>query len=58
MKRLNWHMTQGVAQFDETVEDAVIGSFIQLVIKLNETRFTPVFRQLYDWAFGQGQLPS
>ncbi|KAH8833345.1 armadillo-type protein [Flagelloscypha sp. PMI_526] len=32
-------------------ENALIGSFIELVVKLNDTAFRPLFRKLYDWAF-------
>lgn len=42
-------------QFTVEAEDAIISAFIQLVIKLNEVAFTPVFRQLYDWAFSEGR---
>ncbi|KAI0311668.1 hypothetical protein OF83DRAFT_1068421 [Amylostereum chailletii] len=33
------------------VEQAVIGAFLELVTKLNETAFRPLFRKLFDWAF-------
>jgi len=33
------------------VESVVIASYIELVTKLNETAFRPLFRKLYDWAF-------
>ncbi|KZV82033.1 hypothetical protein EXIGLDRAFT_357306 [Exidia glandulosa HHB12029] len=46
------------AEFSQGAEDSVIAAFLQLVIKLNEVAFTPVFRQLYDWAFGNGDLTA
>ncbi|KAH9837712.1 armadillo-type protein [Rhodofomes roseus] len=33
------------------IEHAVITSFLELVVKLNETAFRPLFRKLSDWAF-------
>lgn len=32
-------------------EPHVISAFLELVVKLNETAFRPLFRRLYDWAF-------
>ena len=32
-------------------ETVAISSFVEIVIKLNESSFKPVFRRLYDWAF-------
>ncbi|KAI0031465.1 hypothetical protein K488DRAFT_52013 [Vararia minispora EC-137] len=34
------------------VENTVIAAFVELVTKLNETVFRPLFRRLFDWAFG------
>ena len=34
----------------ETIEESAIGSFLELVTKLNETTFKPLFVRLYDWA--------
>jgi U3 small nucleolar RNA-associated protein 10 len=33
------------------VEASIISAFRELVVKLNETAFRPLFRRLYDWAF-------
>lgn len=33
------------------VEAKTIGAFIELVTKLNESAFKPLFRRLFDWAF-------
>ncbi|KAI0295094.1 armadillo-type protein [Multifurca ochricompacta] len=33
------------------VESAVITAFVELVTKLNDTAFRPLFRKLFDWAF-------
>lgn len=33
------------------VETSIISAFRELVVKLNETAFRPLFRRLYDWAF-------
>lgn len=33
------------------VEHETISAFLELVVKLNETTFKPLFRKLYDWAF-------
>ena len=33
------------------VESAVVAAFIELVTKLNDTAFRPLFRKLFDWAF-------
>lgn len=35
------------------VEHETISAFLELVVKLNETTFKPLFRKLYDWAFTQ-----
>jgi U3 small nucleolar RNA-associated protein 10 len=32
-------------------EPYIISAFLELVVKLNETAFKPLFRRLYDWAF-------
>ena len=32
-------------------ETRVISAFKELVVKLNEAAFRPLFRRLYDWAF-------
>lgn len=32
------------------VEDSAIGSFLELVTKLNEATFRPLFVRVYDWA--------
>lgn len=42
-----------VAEFSLEAEDMIIQAFLQLVIKLNEISFTPVFRQFYDWAYSE-----
>ncbi|KND01979.1 uncharacterized protein SPPG_02486, partial [Spizellomyces punctatus DAOM BR117] len=34
----------------EAVENSIISSFLQLVMKLNETLFKPLFLKLVDWA--------
>jgi hypothetical protein len=35
-------------------------AFLELVVKLNETTFKPLFRRLFDWAFtlDSGMVPS
>ena len=33
------------------MESSLIAAFRELVVKLNETAFRPLFRRLYDWAF-------
>lgn len=33
------------------VETAVIGAFMEIVTKLNEASFKPLFRRMFDWAF-------
>ncbi|KAI0651200.1 hypothetical protein C8Q79DRAFT_1004507 [Trametes meyenii] len=37
------------------MESAIINAFTEVVVKLNETAFRPIFRKLYDWAFTQSQ---
>jgi U3 small nucleolar RNA-associated protein 10 len=32
-------------------EAQAISAFLELVVKLNEATFRPIFRRLYDWAF-------
>ncbi|KAF7977911.1 hypothetical protein HWV62_2480 [Athelia sp. TMB] len=36
----------------EAVEAQSVPAFLELVVKLNEAAFRPLFRKLYDWAFG------
>lgn len=43
------------------MEESAIGSFLELVTKLNEATFKPLFTRLYDWAVidlsdGKGEL--
>ena len=33
------------------VESTVVAAFVELVTKLNDTAFRPLFRKLFDWAF-------
>ncbi|KAL1745319.1 armadillo-type protein [Schizophyllum fasciatum] len=33
------------------LESALVAAFIEMVVKLNEAAFRPIFRKLYDWAF-------
>ncbi|KAH9893998.1 hypothetical protein C8Q73DRAFT_694035 [Cubamyces lactineus] len=33
------------------IESAVTAAFIEVVVKLNETAFRPIFRKMFDWAF-------
>lgn len=43
------------------VEDDSISTFVELVVKLNEVSFKPLFRKLFDWAFaasGEWQKPD
>ncbi|KAF7307826.1 U3 small nucleolar RNA-associated protein 10 [Mycena kentingensis (nom. inval.)] len=40
-----------VANPDSDAENETIAAFIELVVKLNEVSFRPLFRKLYDWAF-------
>lgn len=41
-------------------ETRVIAAFKELVVKLNESAFKPLFRRLYDWAFVEksGTFPN
>ncbi|KAJ7079966.1 hypothetical protein B0H15DRAFT_1025307 [Mycena belliarum] len=41
----------GISIPKSKAEDQAISAFIELVIKLNEASFRPLFRKLYDWAF-------
>ena len=40
-----------VAETVMQVERAVVDAFVELVTKLNDTAFRPLFRKLFDWAF-------
>ena len=40
-----------LAKSIEQAESRVVSSFRELVVKLNESAFKPLFRRLYDWAF-------
>jgi U3 small nucleolar RNA-associated protein 10 len=39
-----------IVQVVNGIEESAIGSFLELVIKLNEVTFKPLFVRLYDWA--------
>ncbi|PFH46286.1 hypothetical protein AMATHDRAFT_155738 [Amanita thiersii Skay4041] len=36
---------------DAQVESLIISAFKQLVVKLNDAAFKPIFRRIYDWAY-------
>ncbi|EPQ56067.1 hypothetical protein GLOTRDRAFT_129071 [Gloeophyllum trabeum ATCC 11539] len=36
----------------DELESSIITAFVEFVAKMNETAFRPIFRKLYDWAFG------
>ena len=40
-----------IAEIVIQVESAVVAAFVELVVKLNDTAFRPLFRKLFDWAF-------
>jgi U3 small nucleolar RNA-associated protein 10 len=40
-----------VAEIVIQVEGAVVAAFVELVAKLNDAAFRPLFRKLFDWAF-------
>jgi hypothetical protein len=40
-----------IAEIVIQVESAVVAAFVELVTKLNDTAFRPLFRRLFDWAF-------
>ncbi|KAJ7456907.1 hypothetical protein FB451DRAFT_1275210 [Mycena latifolia] len=42
---------EGVSIPKSEAEDQAISAFIELVVKLNEASFRPLFRKLYDWGF-------
>ncbi len=35
----------------------MISAFMEVVVKLNETAFRPIFRKMFDWAFAAGKHP-
>ena len=58
------HRLQSAGSFDldviNKVEESAIGSFLELVTKLSESAFKPLFTRLYDWAvidlaYGKGK---
>lgn len=40
------------SHFPAKVEDTVIEALLEVVIKLSESTFQPLFRRIHDWAFG------
>ncbi|KAJ6578862.1 hypothetical protein DFH09DRAFT_980162 [Mycena vulgaris] len=42
---------EGISTPKSDAEAQTISAFIELVVKLNEASFRPLFRKLYDWAF-------
>ncbi|KAJ7178741.1 armadillo-type protein [Mycena crocata] len=42
---------EGISTPKSEAEAQAISAFIELVVKLNEASFRPLFRKLYDWAF-------
>ncbi|KAF9969190.1 HEAT repeat-containing protein 1, partial [Actinomortierella ambigua] len=62
-RRVHGHSQEGgdksmvaAAQRVATVEEAVIQAFLQLVMKLNETLFKPLFLKTLDWAVTELQV--
>lgn len=55
--RLRWKWTHDFSitcvdkEPDIQVESGAISAFRELVVKLNDAAFRPLFRRLYDWAF-------
>jgi U3 small nucleolar RNA-associated protein 10 len=37
----------------DAAEEQTIATFLELVTKLNESSFRPLFRKVFDWAFAQ-----
>jgi len=46
-----FELCASTAEFMDSIEPFVISTFIELVVKLNEAAFKPLFRKLFDWAF-------
>jgi len=46
-----WHFSVRNSSCLPQAETLVIAAFKELVVKLNESAFKPLFRRLYDWAF-------
>lgn len=44
-------LLNALAEIISQVEGVVIAAFVELVTKLNDTAFRPLFRKLFDWAF-------
>ncbi|KAH8084910.1 armadillo-type protein [Cristinia sonorae] len=40
-----------VPELLDTIKNDVISAFLELVVKLNEATFKPLFRKMFDWAF-------
>ncbi|RPD60690.1 hypothetical protein L227DRAFT_501246 [Lentinus tigrinus ALCF2SS1-6] len=43
---------------DSEVESNMISAYMEVVVKLNETAFRPIFRKMFDWAFAEGTSES
>lgn len=48
------------ADYKTEVQADIIATFLELVVKINEAIFKPLFRRLFDWAFASdaGESPS
>ncbi|KAF9404185.1 HEAT repeat-containing protein 1 [Podila epigama] len=55
-RRAHGHQNKKNAENVAAIEDAVVKAFMQLVMKLNETLFKPLFLKTLDWATTELQV--
>ncbi|THH26927.1 hypothetical protein EUX98_g7265 [Antrodiella citrinella] len=46
-----FHVCASVPELLRGIKDDVLSAFLELVVKLNEATFKPLFRKMFDWAF-------
>ncbi|KAL1725845.1 hypothetical protein EV714DRAFT_255460 [Schizophyllum commune] len=51
LKRFTEGLEMVASSQSAELENSLVAAFIEMVVKLNEAAFRPVFRRLYDWAF-------
>ncbi|TBU55148.1 armadillo-type protein [Dichomitus squalens] len=47
LSMFNFSVTSGHSE----IEGPLTNAFVEMVVKLNETAFRPIFRKMFDWAF-------
>lgn len=50
-----FQLCASIREIEQEAQSEVIAAFLELVVKLNETVFKPLFRRFFDWAFTEAE---